>query len=196
MAGFDLLGGAGERCLVKAHACHVELAYTSGHCNGLNLLTVREVGLEKVVVSSCDLGEDLCQVHAFLVVEVHQGSLVRLCNDHNLKRPGRPPGAAGPEAFVLKYRALALFTFEFGVVLQEVAVMVVPSVLLHALQLNARLLRQAGGRPDLTVWVGVRATHSGAFVLEDLHVAVLVLRRVDKAAVRSRTYVLRFCDER
>jgi len=121
---------------------------------------------------------------------------VCLCNNHDLKRPGRPPGTSGPEALVFENSALALFTFELRVVLQQVAVVVIPSVLLHALQFNAGLLWQASGRPDLAVWMRVRATHGCALVLEDLHVAVLVLRRVDEVAIRFRRCVMRLCEER
>ena len=114
-------------------------------------LTVREVRFEKVVVSSCDLGHDLSEVCAFLVIEVRQGPLVCLCNDHDLEWPGCPPGAACPEALVLEHCALALLTFKFGVVFQQVAIVVVSPVLLHALELDAGLFGQASGRPDLTV---------------------------------------------
>ena len=183
VAGFDLLGGASERCLVKTHACDIKSVCCKSCCLVLKLLTVGEVRLEQVVVSSRDFRQDLCEVHTLLVVEVHQSSLVCLCDDHDLKRPGCPPGTSGPEALVLEYRALALFTFKLGVVLQEMAVVVVLSVLLHPLHLDAGLLWKARGCPDLAVRMRVGATHGGTLVLENLHVAVLVFRCLDEVAV-------------
>lgn len=119
-----------------------------------------------------------------------------LCDDHDLEWPGRPPGTPSPEALVLEDCALALFTFKLGIVFQEVAVVVFSSVLLHALKLNAGLLWQACGGPNLTVWMRVGAAHGRAFVFENLHVAVLVLRRIDKVAIRFRSCVMRLCEER
>lgn len=147
-------------------------------------LTVGEVCLKQVVVSSCDLGHDFSEVRAFLVIEVGQGPLVCLCNDHDLEWPGCPPGTACPEALVLEYCTLAFLAFELGVVFQQVAIMVVSPVLLHALEFDAGFFRQAGGCPNLAVRMRVGAAHGGTLVLENLHVAVLLFGSFDQASVR------------
>lgn len=40
-------------------------------------------------------------------------------------------------------------------------------------QFNSGLVGKTAGRPDLAMGMRIRAAHSGAFVLEDLHIAIL-----------------------
>lgn len=49
----------------------------------------------------------------------------------------------------------------------------------HVCYFERGLFGDAGGGPDLAVWVGVGAAHCGALVFEDLHVGVLVFWRGD-----------------
>ena len=153
---FDLLVGALERRLVDAHA-------------------VRKVRFEEVVVPSGDLGDGLGQLGLLFLIEVNKRALVLLADDHGFERPGCPPRADDQERLVLKHDALLLPAFQGGIVFQQMLVLVLPSVFLHLLQFHCGLLRQRAGSPDLTVGMGVRAAHSSALVLEDLHVPVLLL---------------------
>lgn len=105
-------------------------------------LTVGEACFKQIVVSSGDLCDDFCQARAFLIVEVDKSSLVCLRNDHNLKRPGCPPGASSPETLVFENSPLTLLALEFCVVLQHVAIVVFPAVLLQVLKFDARFLWQ------------------------------------------------------
>lgn len=76
-------------------------------------------------------------------------------NDHDLERPGGPPGAYGNERFVLKHGSLLFFRFEVGIVDQHVRSTMFLAVLLQALQLQCRLFGGTGCAPDLTVGVRV-----------------------------------------
>ena len=114
---------------------------------------VREMRLEQVVVASGHLGDRGRQHAPVGVVEVDQRPLVRLGQDHRLKRPGRPPGAQGYELLVLVDHALIGFgAFQRGVVHQEVALRAVLFVVGYQLgQLQSRFFRQTRCRPDLAV---------------------------------------------
>lgn len=106
-----------------------------------------------------------------------------LRNDHDLERPGRPPWTPCPEATVLEDSPLALLTLKLGVVLEQIAAALLAPVVLQVEKLKARLFGKGGSRPDLTVRVRIRAAHSTALVLEDLHVPVLLVRLVDDVAI-------------
>jgi hypothetical protein len=160
VGGFDFFGGAGEGSLVEAHACCIWLVGCSSSLCGFwtraeEKLTVREVRLEQIVISSCNFRHDLGEVCAFLVIEIRQSALMSFGNDHDFEWPSSPPGTASPEALVLENCAFALLALQLGVVFQQVAVVVVTAVLLHALEFNAGLFGQAGGCPRLAVWVRV-----------------------------------------
>ena len=61
------------------------------------------------------------------------------------------------------------------VVVEEVGVVVVTAVGNLVLELERGFFGEVSYGPDLAMGMRVRATHGGAFVFEDLHVAVLML---------------------
>lgn len=142
--------------------------------------------LEKVVVAPGDLLDGLGKEGALLTGEVGEGPDVPLGDDENLEWPDRPPGADDQEAVVLEDDSLVLLQLDLDVVRQEVSATVFGTVFCHLFQLRGWLLGSSGRRPDLAVGMGVGAAHGGALVLENLHVAELVLGSADGRLGRER----------
>jgi hypothetical protein len=141
------------------------------------MLTVREVRLEEVVVPPGDLLDGLGEEGPLLGGQVDEGPDVALRDKQDLERPDSPPGADDEEAVVLEDDPLLLLKLDLDVVGQQMPAAVLSAVLGQRGELGGRLLRRAGGGPDLAVGVRVGAAHGSALVLEDLHVAQLLLRR-------------------
>lgn len=79
-------------------------------------LTVGEACFEEVVISSGDFGDGFGEIFPVLGVKIHQRAFVGFGDDHDLERPGRPPGTAGPETVVLEDGAFAFLALKFCVV--------------------------------------------------------------------------------
>ena len=71
MAGLDLVDCACERSLVKTHAC-ILVSYVRCKIKCLSWLTIRELGLEEVVVPPRDLSNAVCQLRSLFFGEVDQ----------------------------------------------------------------------------------------------------------------------------
>ena len=135
--------------------------------------TIREMCLEEVVVAFCDIAENFREVRFFEGGKVGERAAVLAGDDEGFEGPSGPPGAEGYERRVLAYDAFLKIGFEGRVVCEHVAAALFAVVFPELLELKGGFFGEGGGGPDLAVGVGVRATHCGPFVLEDLHVAVL-----------------------
>ena len=136
---------------------------------------VRKMRFEQVVISPGDFSKGLSQLTLLVGVEIDQRTLMRLADDHGLKRPCCPPGTHHDECLVLENHPLLFPTLQGCIVLQHVLTSAFATILFQLFQFHGRLLGQRAGRPNLSVRVRVRTTHRGTFILEDLHIPVLLL---------------------
>lgn len=79
-------------------------------------------------------------------------------NHHDLERPDGPPGAQSDKVGVGDDDTVRFAELEVGVVAEETAA-VGPFVGFHVCYFERGFFWDAGGGPDLAVWVGVGAAH-------------------------------------
>src|SRR2546421_9226892 len=136
------------------------------------------MSLIQVVISSSDLCYCLRKHLDVFTVKVHKSPLMLLAHIHEFERPNCPPRTENKEGDILKNNPLLFHTFQLCVILQQVCTTMILAVLLQLIKLKRWLLRKACRGPHLAMRMRIGATHSGTFVLEDLHVPILLLRHV------------------
>lgn len=140
----------------------------------VNSGTVRETALKEVIIPPSDLLDGFGKLQPLLRLKVYQRADMPLGKDEHLKWPDRPPGTYHYKRLVLPEKALPLGKFQLNVILKQVSAAIVGAIFGHLGEFLSGFLGHGGCCPYLAMRVWVGTTHSRAFVLENLHVSILI----------------------
>lgn len=70
--------------------------------------TVRKTRLKQIIIPPRDLCNSLSEIESLLLTKIHQSSSVLFADNHNLKRPRRPPRTHHNKAAILEHKPLLL----------------------------------------------------------------------------------------